>query len=282
MSIDSTWLRCPNCFAELSAFDERVFGCEHGHRFDRAKQGYLTLLPPKAPRTIGDDRAMLDARAVLLGSGAYRPISDEIRRASALDSFGASPSIADLGCGTGYYSRRLAEAHPEARLLLADRSADAVRASLRVLPRGTGIVMDIWRPFPIRTATADVVLNVFAPRNPSEFARILRQSGRLVVVVPRVNHLAELRRDGLLLDVPPEKASAATDRLSDAGLVRRSAATVEYRLEADGDLRRMLAGMGPSAHHTAAATGVPDDETVGVTVSVDVLGFGHPGDSVAV
>ena len=137
--------------------------------------------------------------------------------------------------------------------------------------------MDIWRPFPIRTAAADVVLNVFAPRNPGEFARILRPSGRLVVVVPRVDHLAELRRDGLLLDVPPEKASAATDRLTEVGLVRRSASTIEYRIDADPDLRRMLAGMGPSAHHAAATADIADDASVRVTVSVDVLAFGHAG-----
>ncbi|GGI48303.1 23S rRNA (guanine745-N1)-methyltransferase [Agromyces flavus] len=275
MSIDSTWLRCPNCFSDLSPVDERVFGCDRGHRFDRAKQGYLTLLPPKAPRTVGDDRAMLDARAALLGSGAYRPIADEILHATAIDSAGGTPSIADLGCGTGYYSQRIAEAHPGARFLLADRSADAVRASLRSLPDGTGIVMDIWRPFPIRSAVADVVLNVFAPRNPAEFARILHASGRVVVVVPRVGHLAELRRAGLLLDVPPEKASTTTERLDDAGLIRRSAATVEYRIEADGNLRRMLSGMGPSAHHAASTADVSDDTSIEVTVSVDVLGFGH-------
>ncbi|MFE5671566.1 putative RNA methyltransferase [Agromyces sp. NPDC056523] len=277
MSIDSTWLRCPNCFSDLSLVDERVYGCVHGHRFDRAKHGYLTLLPPKAPRTIGDDRAMLDARAALLGLGTYAPIADEIVRAAALETSGARPSVADLGCGTGYYSRRLADAHPEVRLLLADRSSDAVRASLRAIPEATGIVMDIWRPFPIRTAAADAVLNVFAPRNPEEFARILRPAGRLVVVVPGVDHLAELRREGLLLDVPPEKAAAATDRLADAGLVRRSASRVDYRIEADGALRRLLAGMGPSAHHAASSSEVSEQRTIRVTVSVDVLVFGHRG-----
>ena len=78
MSIDSTWLRCPNCFLDLAEVDGNVFGCAAGHRFDRAKHGYLTLLPPKAPRTVGDDREMLRSRAALLDSGAYAPIAAAI------------------------------------------------------------------------------------------------------------------------------------------------------------------------------------------------------------
>ena len=60
------------------AVDDRTLGCDTGHRFDVARQGIVTLLPPKAPRTVGDDRAMLDARAALLDGGAYAPIASAI------------------------------------------------------------------------------------------------------------------------------------------------------------------------------------------------------------
>lgn len=278
MSIDSTWLRCPKCFADLSPVDERVFGCEHGHRFDRAKHGYLTLLPPRAPRTIGDDRSMLAARAELLGRGAYRPIADEVVRAAGAvdpDSSRGPLRVADLGCGTGYYAERVAGAHPDASLLLADRSPEAVRASLRAVPGSTGVVLDIWRPLPLRDAAADVVLDVFAPRNAAEFARILRPAGRVIVVVPRASHLRELREHGMLLDVPPEKAIAVTDQLAAAGLVRLSATPIEYTLDVDRDTRRLLAGMGPSAHHSEALGDAASDATTEVTIAVDVLSFAH-------
>ena len=213
--------------------------------------------------------------ADLLGRGVYRPIADEITRAAELEAFGATPRVADLGCGTGYYSEFVANAHAGVRSLLADRSPDAVRAGLRSLPDATGVVMDVWRPFPIRTDAADVILNVFAPRNADEFARTLQPAGRLVVVVPSVDHLTELRDHGLLLDVPPEKATSVTDRFFPAGLVRRSATRVEYPIETDGELRRLLAGMGPSAHHTDSTAEVADDVSIDVTVSVDVLSFVH-------
>lgn len=276
MSIDSTWLRCPNCFADLVNVDDRVFGCEQGHRFDRSKYGYLTLLPPKAPRTVGDDREMLAARATLLNSGAYIPVADEVvRTALQTDAAvrGEALRVADLGCGTGYYSERLGEARPGTAFLLADRSPAAVRAAVRAVPGATGVVLDIWRPLPLRAVSADVMLNVFAPRNPTEFVRILRPGGRLVVVVPRPEHLQELRERGMLLDVPAEKAITVTEQLAAAGLSRRSASRVQFVIEADSETRALLAGMGPSARHAASLAQHTTDDSGDVTIAVDVLAF---------
>ncbi|GAA2023221.1 methyltransferase domain-containing protein [Agromyces tropicus] len=281
MSIDSTWLRCPNCFADLHDVDDRVFGCDHGHRFDRSKFGYLTLLPPRAPGTSGDDRSMLAARAELLEGGTFAPIADAIVTAASTAAAMTPPEaaaqrlrVADLGCGTGYYSARLADEIPDVDVLLADRSPDAVRMALRAVPDATGVVLDIWRPLPLRDAVADVILDVFAPRNPDEFARVLRPAGRLVVVVPAANHLHQLRSRGMLLDIPPEKDAAVTDRLGGAGFMRSAATRVEYAVDADGALQRLLTGMGPSAHHADALSAASDGSgPQEVTVSVDVLSF---------
>lgn len=282
MSIDTTWLRCPNCLLDLEAVDERTLGCEHGHRFDVSKHGTVTLLPPKAPRTMGDDRAMLDARAALLDSGAYAPIAVAI--AEALTSAGFegpadATRIADLGCGTGYYSAFLADVHPTARFLLADRSPDAVRMSRRAVTGATGVVLDTWRPLPLRDASADVVLDVFAPRNPPEFARILRPGGVIVVAVPTAEHLHELRAEGGMLDVPAEKAEVVADRFRADGLTRRTRTGVTYELEASAATQALLVDMGPAAHHADRRPASTAHERT-VTVSVDVLVFERaPGDS---
>ena len=279
MSIDSTWLRCPNCFLDLSQVDVRVYGCTAGHRFDRAKHGYLTLLAPRAPRTIGDDREMLAARAALLEGGAFAPIAAALVDAVRSTLPTASPSplrIADLGCGTGYYSAALARALPEAVFLLADRSPDAVRASLREQADATGVVLDIWRALPVRDAVVDVALNVFAPRNGAEFARILRHDGRLFVVVPTDAHLRELRAEGALLDVPTGKADRVAEQLAVVGLTARSVTPVEYTIDADASTRALLADMGPSAHHAAELSPAGDaNGSRTVTVSVELLVFEH-------
>ncbi len=287
MSIDSTWLRCPNCFRDLTLVDERVLGCDAGHRYDVSRQGTTTLLPPRAPHTVGDSREMLEARAQLLGSGVFAPISDAI--VAAYGEFGAPTAraarMADLGCGTGYYAVRLANAYPDAQILTADRSPAAARMATRAVPRSTGVVLDLWRPLPVRDASADLILNVFAPRNPAEFARVLRQAGLLVVVVPTTAHLAELRSLGAMLDVPAGKSAQVHRALSSAGLAQVGAHRVQYSASVDAAQREALVGMGPSAHHT------PDPKLVtttrpaatlpsrlDVTVSVDVLSFRHRPD----
>ncbi|MDR6907220.1 23S rRNA (guanine745-N1)-methyltransferase [Agromyces sp. 3263] len=240
----------------------------------------MTLLPPRAPRTLGDDREMLAARASLLDGGAYSPISDAVIEAGRVDSTVSSdPSmrIADLACGTGYYSGALARSVPSARLLLADRSPDAVRMSLRSTPDATGIVLDLWSPLPIRDGVVDVALNVFGPRNPAEFARVLAPHGRLVVVVPRPGHLAELRRDGQMLDVPAGKAEQVVNQFAPHGLGLTVSTTIEYALRTDPPMRRLLVGMGPSARHatTSTTTDAGLDQPIDVTISVDILVFGR-------
>ena len=273
--MDSTWLRCPNCFEHLSPVAERVYGCERGHRFDRSKYGYLTLLPPNAPRTTGDDRAMLEARAAVLDSGAFAPIATALAAAveeCAIASGTQHPRIADLGCGTGYYSARVSHALAGSALLVGDRSPEAVRMSGRALGDATGVVLDIWRPLPVRTAAADIVLNIFSPRNASEFARILRPTGHVVTVVPTTAHLSELRDDGAMLDVPGEKVELVESQFAPAGLEMRSHSSVAYRFDASPEVQNRLVAMGPAAHH-AARQSAADGDARRLTVSVDVLVF---------
>jgi 23S rRNA (guanine745-N1)-methyltransferase len=279
MSIDSTWLRCPNCFLPLSFVSERVLGCEAGHRFDISRHGTVSLLPPRAPHTLGDNRDMLEARRELLASGLFDPIADAIAAAS-LDSeapAGDAPRVADLGCGSGYYVGRLARALPAASFLVADRSPLAVRMATREVARSTGVVLDLWRPLPLRDATADLAINVFAPRNPPEFARVVRARGRLIVVVPTAGHLRELRARGDLIDIPAGKSAHVTAQLRSTGFSEPRVSRVEYDAAIDAAQQAELVGMGPSAHHAAAAAerSLAGGETPPerVTVSVDVLAF---------
>lgn len=278
MSIDSTWFRCPNCFLPLTAISERVLGCDRGHRFDISRQGTVTLLPPRAPQTLGDSREMLEARRDLLESGLFDPIAEAIIAASVDTlSDAASPRVADLGCGTGYYAGRLAQALDSALFLAADRSPTAVRMAARSIPRCTGVVLDLWRPLPLRDAIADLAINVFAPRNPPEFARLIRPGGVLVVVVPTADHLTELRASGDLLDIPAGKEAHVTAQLRSAGFSESRPVRVEYRAVVDAAQRGELVAMGPSAHHAAvpdASSSTGEDEAPDlVTVSVDVLAF---------
>jgi 23S rRNA (guanine745-N1)-methyltransferase len=132
-----------------------------------------------------------------------------------------------------------------------------------------GLVADVWRPSPVRDARADAILCVFAPRNPSEFARILREEGRLVVVTPRENHLGELRRAGLLIGMQEDKLNRLDAALGEEfELVERSRLT--YPIELTSAEAEDLTTMGPSGHH-ATGRGIAGEVTVSVDCSVFAL-----------
>ena len=69
-------LCCPIDAAPL-VMDELSLVCEHGHRFDVARQGYVNLLSPKDKRSKdpGDSRKMVSARAAFLNADFYRPLA---------------------------------------------------------------------------------------------------------------------------------------------------------------------------------------------------------------
>jgi 23S rRNA (guanine745-N1)-methyltransferase len=279
---------------DLFPADPLVLACGNGHRFDVNRRGYVSLITGSR-RLIGDSPAMLDARQTFLEHGWYAQLRDTL--SGVLASEGAR-SVIDIGCGTGYYLRGALEAlssRPAApddaaaswpHALAVDLSAPAVARTVRAAGAvaGTstaGLVADVWSPLPVRDGVADAVINVFAPRNPSEFHRILRPEGLLVVVIPHQNHLAELRADGLALGVHENKSADLI-----AGLAGY------FALEATHDLADVLSlsptdvkaliGMGPSAHHAPAA-GTDEtapgtaDATRPVTVAFHVLCFRRIG-----
>lgn len=123
----------------------------------------------------------------------------------------------------------------------------------------------------------DAVTVVFAPRNPAEFARVLRPGGLLAVVVPRAEHLAELRAVTTMLDVPVGKADAL-DRSLAEWFSLASAQQASFRLPLTPERARQLQAMGPSAHHVAeqdvgASAAAAPRLPASVTVSVDVLAY---------
>jgi 23S rRNA (guanine745-N1)-methyltransferase len=154
-----------------------------------------------------------------------------------------------------------------------DVSRYAARRAARAHPRAMAVVADSWVGWPVRAGAVDRVLVVFAPRNGAETARVLAPAGRLVVVTPAADHLAELVGPLGLLTVDPAKA----DRLSSALEPHlRPLTAVAHRevLALDHAAVRTLVGMGPHARHLAEGeladrvAGLPD--VVPVTVAVDV------------
>ena len=244
------YLACPHCGLGLAPDpDGGALRCPSRHSFDIARQGYASLLPGDAHTGTGDTAAMVAAREAFLGAGHYAPIA----AALAADALAAAPAgdrcVVDLGAGTGHYLAAVLDALPEAHGIALDISKFALRRAARAHPRAGAVVCDAWRPLPLRDGVADLVLNVFAPRNGPEIRRVLRPGGTLLVVSPTPRHLAELVGALGLLGVddrkPERLAATLGPHLEPAGSSEHT-----FPLLLDHAAVRTVVGMGPSAWHT--------------------------------
>ncbi|PZF34344.1 MULTISPECIES: putative RNA methyltransferase [unclassified Curtobacterium] len=274
-------LACPVCAEPLGRVDGGQVGCPNGHRFDEAKQGHLTLLPAKRRALTADTPEMVDARLRFLGRGHYAPVE---RALAAIVADATAPGIVlDVGSGPGTYLAHALRAadgrlgvapdtlapvgrQPTRRLGVAlDLSAVAIRRAARAHERAGAVVGDVTERLPVVDGAAAVVLDVFAPRNQSEYARVLHPDGVLAVVTPRTGHLAELAEATISVD--PEKERRLHDSLTPS-FVLRSSEDLTWTMELSAEDVHDVVHMGPSHHHVAADTVFePTTVTAAVTVS---------------
>ncbi|MFJ8361906.1 putative RNA methyltransferase [Streptomyces sp. NPDC093984] len=261
-------LRCPTCRTRRLHPDRGALRCPAGHTFDIARHGYAALLTGTRA-TSGDDAAMAEARDRFLSTGTYAPIREATGRLAA-DAVSEQATVLDVGCGTGYYLAGVLDQLPDARGLGLDTSVRALRSAARAHERAGAAAWDVFRPFPLADAVADVVLDVFAPRNPAESHRVLRPTGRLIVVRPTGRHLTELR-GGLpaMVAIDPAKEQRlhrALDPFFEAAVTEK----VEYSATLAGLDAVDLVAMTPSARHVSRAD-LSDDALLPEQVTVSVL-----------
>jgi 23S rRNA (guanine745-N1)-methyltransferase len=206
---------------------------------------------------------MLHARRAFLSRGYFAPCSDAINGlvASHLTAsaslFGSGDieavNILDVGCGEGYYLDRL-YVHLRERLDQpvichgVDVAKDAACLAARRSPELHVVVADVTARLPYADGSFQALLNVFAPRNPSEFARILAPEGLLLVVIPTQQHLRELRAIAPLLNIEQDKQQRVVERLSER-FALAAVTTLEYDIVLSGADLTHLAQMTPSARH---------------------------------
>jgi 23S rRNA (guanine745-N1)-methyltransferase len=269
-------LRCPVC---TQPFTETGYGvrCASGHQFDLARQGYLNLLGARPPRH-ADTAVMVAARERFLGGGAYAPIAAALVDAartglhSAGGTSAAAPALLEAGAGSGYYTKVLLEALG-GRAVALDISVAAARRAARAHPRIAAVVADAWAGLPLPDAVVHVVASVFAPRNPAEFARVLRPGGVLVVATPRSEHLREVRRSLGLLGVEQAKQERLAASLEER-FTRVTEVDVRFQAAWTRPVVLDLVAMGPNAFHldpaevAARAADLPDPLPTTVAVAV--------------
>ena len=271
-------LRCPSCASPLELAADALV-CSSGHSFDIARQGYVALSRPHVKRAPGDTPAMVAAREGFMAAGHFRPIARALATAAA-DSLGADAQtercVVDLGAGTGYQLAAVLDHCRRAWGIALDASRPALRRAARAHPRMAAIGCDAWQELPLADASADLVINSFAPRNGAEITRVLRSHGALIVVRPTPAHLHELSAVLGMVAVDPRKRERLHAQLS-TGLRNEGAAELDFTMElARADVEALVM-MGPSAHHVTTEelgrhlASVADPMTVTASVIVETF-----------
>lgn len=239
-------LRCPVCRTPF-AIAGRALRCASGHSFDIARQGYVNLVGSAA----GDGKEMVAARAEFLESGHFSPLAALVTSEATRD-LRRDGLVVDAGTGTGYYLAAVLSRAPAATGLGMDTSTFALRRAAKAHAGIGAVAWDLWQPWPVASGSADVIMNVFAPRNPGEYYRVLRPGGMLLVVTPSSSHLAELRQYVDMLGIEEDKLGRLDSSLRDFILARRHDCEIELTLSPQ-DAHRII-HMGPNAHHVTTLT----------------------------
>ena len=187
----ATAFACPICQENL-ALVESSLKCNNRHSFDLAKFGYVNLAP-QIKQSANYDKENFQNRQQILEAGFYQAILDAV--SDLLASSKTTTTILDIGCGEGFYSRKLQEGHSEKTFYAFDISKDSVQIAAKSEPNWAvnWFVGDLAR-LPIKDASMDILLDIFSPANYGEFRRVLSKDGILIKVIPTENHLKEIRQ----------------------------------------------------------------------------------------
>ena len=182
---------CPICQENLTLVESSL-KCSNRHSFDLAKFGYVNLAP-QIKQSANYNKENFQNRQQILEAGFYQAVLEGIS-----DSLATKPSaktVLDIGCGEGFYSRKLQEVHPEKTFYAFDISKDSVQIAAKSEPNWAinWFVGDLAH-LPIKDASMDVLLDVFSPANYGEFRRVLSKDGILIKVIPTENHRKEIRQ----------------------------------------------------------------------------------------
>ncbi len=187
----ATAFACPICQENLTLLESSLKCCNR-HSFDLAKFGYVNLAP-QIKQSTNYDKENFQNRQQILEAGFYQVILEVV--SDLLSNSKNAKTILDIGCGEGFYSRKLQKRHPDKTFYAFDISKDSVQIAAKSEPNWAvnWFVGDLAR-LPIKDASMDILLDIFSPANYGEFHRVLSKDGILIKVIPTKNHLKEIRQ----------------------------------------------------------------------------------------
>lgn len=222
-------IKCPVCSCDVyTSEDKKSLFCigPRRHCFDFSSDGYVSL----SRQGTGDSKQAIAARKSFLSKDYYLPLAQKLCEVIQ-NHAGADVTVLDAGCGEGYYTNKIAENFGFA--LGFDLSKFGVSAGAKAARRqgtdntfyATGSVFEL----PIKDGSVDCVVNIFAPCAESEYMRVLKDGGTLIVVGAGKDHLMGLKR--ILYDETYENRERA-DLPTDTEMVERL--TLNFEIEVNG------------------------------------------------
>ena len=181
------FFQCPICGKTLKLVDNSLL-CSNNHCFDISKKGFVDfVLNNKVSKNY--DRDSFENRHVILEHGMYDHIANklvELIEKLHLDS------ILDVGCGEGYYSKKITQAGIK-DVLAFDISKDSIQLAAKGVNTPVKWFVGDLAHLPIQDNTVRGIIDVFSPANYAEFNRIL-DDGYVLKVIPNQYHVQELRQ----------------------------------------------------------------------------------------
>ncbi|MCE0491436.1 23S rRNA (guanine(745)-N(1))-methyltransferase [Pantoea sp. Mb-10] len=186
-------LICPLCHQPLM-LQNHSFHCAASHQFDKAKEGYVNLLPVqhKGSREPGDSPEMLQARRAFLDAGHYQPLREKVADTLAQHLGAPSGTILDIGCGEGYYTGAMAARLSQAKVYGLDVAKAAVRMAAKRY-RAVQFCVASSQRLPFADGAMDAIVRIYAPCLEQELARVIKPGGYLFTVTPGAHHLQQFK-----------------------------------------------------------------------------------------
>ncbi|RWR03808.1 23S rRNA methyltransferase [[Pantoea] beijingensis] len=187
---------CPLCQQPL-VLQHASWCCSNQHQFDRAKEGYVNLLPVQHKRSKqpGDSVEMMQARRQFLDAGHYQPLQQRV--AAMLDEVLPADEVAllDIGCGEGYYTQAVSEKLGK-RAVSSIVGLDVAKVAIRYAARrytNIDFCVASSHRLPFADASFDGVLRIYAPCKAEELFRVIKPGGYLLTVTPGPQHLVQFK-----------------------------------------------------------------------------------------
>ncbi|MBQ7792802.1 MAG: methyltransferase domain-containing protein [Clostridia bacterium] len=226
-------LRCPVCHESITKNSEKTFCCQKGHSFDIAKKGYVNFLLCNQMRSKlpGDNKEMVEARQKFLEKDYYKNFLDALTK--TVDTY-QPKTVLDAGCGEGYYTNGIYRSHRT--VIGVDISKSALQKAAPKNRNITYIAASLFE-LPLMDESVDFLYSLFAPYAGTEFHRVLKKDGIMVLGIPGEDHLLELKS---VIYEKPYKNQVKEYTLEDFTFLRSEKIHEKIRLKSQEDILNLF------------------------------------------